>query len=217
MLLVIWAVTLLIVAADFLAKGIPLNEIPTVLHTFISRRGAFGPLLFILFFILRSLVLFPSALLIAAAGLLWGPFWGLVCSVIGDNLSAIFAFWIGRHFGKDLLAVSKIKFLQGLDSQVREHGLMTIVVLRLALAPFDAVNYGSGLTRIRFRDYALGTLIGTFPSILSLVFFGSGWFEPRNLTIGGIMLVLSLMLAYAVRHSTKGMKIVQSAKLQKKK
>ncbi len=44
--------------------------------------------------------------------------------------------------------------------------------MRLIYLPFDAVNYGCGLSAIRQRDYALGTFIGIIPGLVAFVLLG---------------------------------------------
>jgi uncharacterized membrane protein YdjX (TVP38/TMEM64 family) len=39
--------------------------------------------------------------------------------------------------------------------------------------PYGIVNFAAGLTGIRFRDYLVGTTVGTIPSVLPFVLIGS--------------------------------------------
>ncbi len=215
-LAIAWVVLAAATLTSLLKIGIPMSKIPEALQAFIQKQGSFGPVLFVVLYVLRSLILFPATILTAAAGLVWGPFLGFVYTLIGENLSAAFAFWISRYFGRDLMAGMKVKFLEGLDSHIRRHGFMTVLILRLAMTPFDAVNFGCGLTAIRFREYAAATAIGILPGVLSFVYVGSSWFEPPNLIIGGVMLLISFTVAFFVRRSGKGRKIVDSARIKKK-
>lgn len=44
--------------------------------------------------------------------------------------------------------------------------------MRLIMLPFDAVNFGCGLTAVRHRDYAVGTFIGILLSLIGFVLLG---------------------------------------------
>lgn len=211
-----WLVLAGTVLAAIINSGVAAGDIPETLRAFIEKQGAFGPLLYVIIYVLRPLILFPATFLTAASGLLWGPVGGVLYTIVGENLSAMFAFWLGRYFGRDLFAETKFKFLKGLDSRIREHGFMTVLILRLAYMPFDPVNFGCGLTGIRFGEYAAATFLGILPGIVSFVYFGASWFEPGNLVIASAVFVLSLVLAYAVRHTQEGREVVRSAKLAKK-
>ena len=54
--------------------------------------------------------------------------------------------------------------LKSFDEGVEKNGLRVILFIRLIpLFQYDAVNFGSGLSKMKFRDYALGSLIGMAP------------------------------------------------------
>ena len=45
------------------------------------------------------------------------------------------------------------------------HGIVTVVLLHFMLVvPFVGINYALGLTRIRYRDFIIGTVVGLFPA-----------------------------------------------------
>jgi len=49
-----------------------------------------------------------------------------------------------------------------------------IFYLRIFWFPFIVLNYAAGATRIRFRDYFLGSTLGLLPAVLlSTYFFGA--------------------------------------------
>lgn len=48
-------------------------------------------------------------------------------------------------------------------------GLLAVITLRIVpVAPFTVVNLAAGASHIRFRDFALGTLLGMIPGTLAL-------------------------------------------------
>ncbi|MEE4243201.1 MAG: VTT domain-containing protein, partial [Desulfopila sp.] len=52
------------------------------------------------------------------------------------------------------------------DDAIERNGFATVLYLRLMYFPFTPMNFGMGLTKVRFGDYILGTglgiLVGTF-------------------------------------------------------
>ncbi len=50
--------------------------------------GLAGPLIYVAFYALRPLILFPTSLLAVAAGFVFGPVLGLFFTVLGSNISA---------------------------------------------------------------------------------------------------------------------------------
>ncbi len=53
-------------------------------------------------------------------------------------------------------------------------GLRVVTLIRMSpLFPFNLINYGLGLTKLRLRDYVLGSVVGMAPAILLFVYVGS--------------------------------------------
>jgi uncharacterized membrane protein YdjX (TVP38/TMEM64 family) len=56
--------------------------------------------------------------------------------------------------------------LRRYDDAIERNGFATVLYLRLVYFPFTAMNFGMGLTKVRFRDYfwgtGLGIVVGTF-------------------------------------------------------
>jgi uncharacterized membrane protein YdjX (TVP38/TMEM64 family) len=54
------------------------------------------------------------------------------------------------------------------------------------------VNFAAGLTSIKFRDYFLGTLLGTVPGILPFVMMGAGLTALKQGNILPLLFALAL-------------------------
>ena len=53
---------------------------------------------------------------------------------------------------------------------VEKKGFLTTLFLRfIPLFPFNGLNFALGLTRVKFKDYFLATLIGIIPGSFILV------------------------------------------------
>jgi uncharacterized membrane protein YdjX (TVP38/TMEM64 family) len=76
------------------------------------------------------------------------------------------AFWIGRTLGREFAASVIGDRLRKYDDAVERNGFATVLYLRLVYFPFTPMNFGMGLTKVRFRDYFFGTgfgiIVGTF-------------------------------------------------------
>ena len=141
----------------------------------IDSFGIWGPVIYIILYVLRPLILFPAAVFSASAGAIWG-LQGLVYLLIGANLSAIAEFIIARYFARE--AVEKLikgKF-SSIDQAVEKNGFVTVLLIRLIPnVAWDIQNLALGLTKVKFRDYVLATLIGILPGSFALVYFGSSF------------------------------------------
>jgi uncharacterized membrane protein YdjX (TVP38/TMEM64 family) len=141
----------------------------------IDSYGIWGPVIYIVLYVFRPLVLFPAAIFSASAGAIWGVK-GIIYLLVGANLSAIAEFLFARYFARG--AVEKLiqgKF-SGIDQAVEKKGFITVLLIRLIPnVPWDIQNLALGLTKVKFRDYALATVIGILPGSFALVYFGSSF------------------------------------------
>ena len=185
----IWLTIISIGVYYYLSMGIPLGEITGVFRAFIGKYGGWGPILYIVVYSMRSLIFFPGSLLAATSGLIFGPLYGILYTLIGENISANISFLVGHYFGASVMKhlSSKSKLIPYLECGFRENGFMTVLTMRLIYLPFDLVGYVSGLCDIRQRDFALGTLIGTIPGLTTFVLLGSGLTDYRNLILACII------------------------------
>ena len=76
----------------YIKADIPLIQYPRHIRQYILGFGIYAPLIYIVIYILRPLVFFPTTLLTAASGAVFGPVQGIICTGIGKNLSANFSF-----------------------------------------------------------------------------------------------------------------------------
>jgi phosphatidylserine/phosphatidylglycerophosphate/cardiolipin synthase-like enzyme/uncharacterized membrane protein YdjX (TVP38/TMEM64 family) len=137
------------------------------------REMPVGPLLAVGAYVVGGLVVFPVSLLILATIFAFGPVAGFAYSLLGSFLSAVVMFGIGKALGRRTLRLIVGRRLLHLGRLLRKGGLIAMATLRLVpVAPFTVVNVAAGTFNVRFLDFALGTLIGMAPGILTLAVFG---------------------------------------------
>jgi uncharacterized membrane protein YdjX (TVP38/TMEM64 family) len=85
---------------------------------------------------------------------------------MGAMAGASAAFWIGRSLGREFAATLIRNRLKKYDDAIERNGFATVLYLRLVYFPFTPMNFGMGLTKVRFWDYfsgtGLGIIVGTF-------------------------------------------------------
>jgi len=122
-----------------------------------------------------TLLLVPTIPQIVASGWLFGA-WGIPVSLSAAVASAVTAFGVARALGRGafarwLLARPRARALAEL---AEEGGLATVALIRISpLLPFTPSNAVLGLTDLKPRDLALGTLLGMAPGIALYVWAGS--------------------------------------------
>lgn len=138
------------------------------------QANPFAPLAYIIIYALRPLTLFSSVLLTLAGGFLFGPVWGVVYTVIGANLSATVAFFIGRYFGRGVLDDDGSSgWMQRYARRMRDNSFETVLIMRFIFLPYDLVNYLSGFLRIGYWSFLTATVIGSIPGTIAFVFVGA--------------------------------------------
>ena len=132
----------------------------------LDGMGIWAPVVFILLYAVGMLIGLPGTLFTVAGGLIFGKWFGTLYNVIGAAIGATGAFWIARLLGSEALTnrFSGQKWFKKLNAGLEENGLYYMLFIRLVpLFPFNGVNFGSGLTKISFRDYFIGTAVGIIP------------------------------------------------------
>lgn len=162
-----------------------------------------APVLFVAGYVVATVLLLPKNVLSAAAGIAFGLAGGVALVWVGAVLGASMSFWLGQRLGRDGVARLAGRHLVRLDDLVRRHGTLAVLVARLIpVVPFTAVNYGSGLTAVRFGGYLLATAVGILPGTIAYVAVGAygtdagGW---QFLSAVGVLLVLSVGGAWWAR------------------
>ena len=147
---------------------------PEALGKFIDAAGVWAPIVFIFIYSAGICLFVPGTLLTFLGSAIFGPYWGFVYVWVGAMLGAGAAFWIGRTLGRDFTASLIGDKLKKYDDAIERNGFATTLYLRLVYFPFTPMNFGMGLTKVRFQDYFLGTglgiIVGTF---LFTFFFGT--------------------------------------------
>jgi len=210
---VVWLGLVVLATWAWLRSGAEFDDVPEILSGWLREFGMLrAALIYIALFILRPLVLFPAALLAMASGLLFGPWLGTLFTAIGQNASANAAFLLARWFGREWVGAREHGAVLRWEERVRENALVSVLVMRLVYLPFDAVNYGCGLTSMRLRDFFVGTAIGIIPGTVTFVLLGgsvSASAENRVLIFAGALLFFVLGLGVARilkrRESTQGL------------
>ncbi len=170
-----------------------LADIPIVL------RGS----IFIVIYTLRPLIFFPASFLTLGIGALCGPFWGIIFAVIGSNLSATLAYFVGRLLGQDVVPSANQNVLQRYLQRMRQNSFETIFVMRLIFLPYDLVSYAAGFLKINYGAFILATVLGSIPGTISFVLFGassglesgSPKFDWRILLVSVIIFIASLLVS----------------------
>ncbi|MDP2681774.1 MAG: TVP38/TMEM64 family protein [Deltaproteobacteria bacterium] len=151
------------------------------IKSFVNGFGNAAPLAFIIICIIKPVIFFlPSLGLTIVAGTLFGPWYGTIYVAIGGAGSTVVGFYMTRWFGRKWVE----QFLKGrekmlkVDEKMEKAGFKTTLMLRLFSLPWDIVSYSAGLSRVKFMDFYIASLIALIPTSFIYTYFGSTILNP---------------------------------------
>ena len=171
------------------------------------RGNPWAPAIFVGIYAAATALAVPGTILTLAGGAVFGFYWGSLYNFIAANIGANAAFLIARSLGGDAvrrLIGKESGVLNKLDGIVARHGFRGVLTLRLIpLVPFNALNFGSGLIPLKWRTYAIATLVGILPGTAIYTFFADALLQGsrdasrdalvRLFLAGGILVLLSFL------------------------
>lgn len=161
---------------------------------FVSRHGAWGPVVFVLVYAVGTVIFFPVSVLSAAAGVLFGPPVGVLLVLAGALAGASGAFLLGRVLSRPAVERLAGGRIDRLNALLARRGTLAVLFVRLVpLFPFSLVNYGSAVTAIGFGQYFTGTALGILPATVAYVTVGGNLTNPGSpaflIATGGLLVL----------------------------
>ncbi|MDJ0831684.1 MAG: TVP38/TMEM64 family protein [Desulfobacterales bacterium] len=162
-----------IVGAILLVRYTPVKDYLTkdALEGFLETAGLWAPVVFIGVYAVGVCLFVPGTLLTGLGAAIFGAYWGFLYVWVGAMIGAGAAFYIGRTLGRDFAASLIGDKLKKYDDAIERNGFATVLYLRLVYFPFTPMNFGMGLTKVRFTDYITGTGLGITVGTFVFTFF----------------------------------------------
>lgn len=162
-----------ILVAVYVVRFTPVKDLLTAetLGRLLEKAGLWAPVVFILIYAVGVCFFVPGTLITAIGAAIFGPYRGFLYVWVGAMLGATTAFFVGRGLGREFAAALIGDRLKKYDDAIERNGFATVLYLRLVYFPFTPMNFGMGLTKVRFRDYLLGTGLGIIAGAFIFTFF----------------------------------------------
>jgi uncharacterized membrane protein YdjX (TVP38/TMEM64 family) len=174
----------------YLLGGINQQE----LQLWLQKMGVWAPILYILIYSIATICILPSTPLNLSGGVIFGSVWGTVWTSIAAILAAVLSFAFSRSIGRNFVEKKLAGKWQSIDREMHHGGFFYMFAIRLLpLIPYGMVNFAAGLTSIKFRDYFLGTFLGTVPGILPFVMMGAGLTALKQGDVLPLLVALALI------------------------
>jgi uncharacterized membrane protein YdjX (TVP38/TMEM64 family) len=189
----------------------PLEAIPDA----VARLGPWAPVAGVIVGVTLLAALVPRTPVSVACGLLFGPTTGAVCALLVTVAAAGVTFLAGRLLGRPGVqrwarrAVGRRggRARAAVDRWIAREGVLAVAAVRsLPLAPYGLVGYAYGASSVRFRDYALGTLLASSPSAVTYALLGAAVAAEHAapLTLLPLAVGVALSAAVAIRSRNHG-------------
>jgi uncharacterized membrane protein YdjX (TVP38/TMEM64 family)/Fe-S oxidoreductase len=167
------------------------------LRIWIGSYGVLAPIVYMLVYTVAPALFLPGLPITVVGGILFGPLWGTVYTILGATAGSCVAFLVCRYFAREWVE----KRLRSprwtrLDQGVERHGWKVVAFTRLIpFFPFNLLNHAFGLTKISFRQYAVTTFFCMLPACIAYVVFSSSLLDlirgKVSMTfIAGVILVI---------------------------
>ena len=162
---------------------------------FADELGPLAAVLYVPLFVVANFIV-PWVILAGAAGLLFGTAAGTPLALAGLTAAALAQMAIARwlaagHHGRLLPERAR-----RVENFLTENGAVAVMESRIVpVLPYGLVNYSAGLTRLTYRDMALGTLIGAAPKVFAYTALGGNLDDltsPEAITAFVLLVLLGL-------------------------
>ncbi|MBI3615634.1 MAG: TVP38/TMEM64 family protein [Candidatus Omnitrophica bacterium] len=170
---------------------------PEALRTWIAQFGAAGPLIYVALYAANTVTLLPPiGILSLTAGLAFGPAVGFAAIMTGATIGTSATFFISHRLGRGFVEHRLKGRFKSLDEALGSKGFATVLFFRIVpIVPYEALNYASGLSRIRFRNYALATFLGLIPGAAVAAWFGNSLTRPFSKEFLLALVALVILIA----------------------
>ena len=156
---------------------------------FTKSLGYWGLALLAVVYVIATIFMLPGSILTLGAGFAFGLVKGTVAVMAGSVFGALAAFLIGRYVARDFVEkkANENPRFQAIDEAVERSGFKIVLLTRLSpVFPFNLLNYLFAITKVRTRDYFLGSWLGMIPGTLMYVYLGTAANDLTQIATGNV-------------------------------
>lgn len=166
-----------------------------------------------LFVIANLLIAWP--ILAGAGGLLFGTAAGTPLALAGVTLAALAQMAIARLLAGEHVGMLLPRRMRVIEELLSRQGAVAVMESRIVpLLPWGAVNYSAGVTRLRFRDMAAGTVVGAAPKVFAYTALGGSLTDltsPQAIVAVCLLVILALAGGLFIRRQVATERAAASA------
>ncbi|MEM7584662.1 MAG: VTT domain-containing protein [Acidobacteriota bacterium] len=135
----------------------------------IAAMGPLGVVAMIALFSIGTWLWVPGLLLVTLSVMIYGPVLGAVISILGGLLAMNYSFLAIRTLSGKTLDIPDQRILRFALERLEARPVMWVALLRALFWLSPITTSALAVSPIRYRDYALGALIGFPPAVVFMV------------------------------------------------
>jgi uncharacterized membrane protein YdjX (TVP38/TMEM64 family) len=144
------------------------------LRLYVQSLGAGGFGLLLGLMLAHAIVFYPSEIVTATTGFVYGFAGGLAFVVVGWLLGALLSYALGASVGRLLLQSILGRRFTRLERGMERGGISLLLSARLIpIVPFALVGYAAGATRVGVWRFSWTTVVGYLPLTVAVTYLGS--------------------------------------------
>jgi uncharacterized membrane protein YdjX (TVP38/TMEM64 family) len=211
--MILLILVLLVLAALLLTqRGQILLHNPRLLrdevNAFVGDHRFSAPMLYIAVYVILGVLALPVWWMQILGGMAFGLPIAVIYTQAAATTGAVTAAWFSHWLAADWFhrLESQLDRLRSLDETFGRNGLLVVMAVRLShVLPFGLSNYAFGLTTMRTRDIAWGSLLGGLPAACTYVAMGTGgrplsdWRYIVGIVVLNAVLIIPLIVHYLMK------------------
>jgi uncharacterized membrane protein YdjX (TVP38/TMEM64 family) len=165
--------------------------------------GSWVYIAFVPLFVITNFVIWWP-ILAGAAGLLFGTAVGTALVLVAVTCSSVTQMFVARRLAAGHHGNLLPQRTRRIEEFLTRHGAVAVMESRIVPGlPWGLVNFSAGLTHMRYRDLAFGTVVGAAPKVFAYTALG-GHFDdlgsPQAIVAIVLLVTLAILGALFVRH-----------------
>ncbi len=176
------------------------------IENFFQDSGFYGPVLYMLAFIAAQPLSLPGAALIIPATFVWTPWEVFIYSMIGGVIASSVGFIVSRWVAQDWIRKRLPQRFTAWESRFVRHSLMAIIGLRLVTGYAPAADWFLGISKVRWREFYIGTVVGLAPITLIFSLYGDDtvrWMQTAPLATLTILIIAVVIIGGVKRRRAR--------------
>ena len=176
------------------------------IESFFNDSGLFGPVLYVLAFVAAQPLSLPGAALIIPATFVWDWWEVFAYSMLGGIIASSLGFSISRWLAQDWVRRRLPQRFIGWEKRFVDHALLSTIALRLVTGYAPAADWFLGISKVRWREFIIGTILGLIPATFLFSYYGDDtvrWVQNAPLIAVGVVLTAVILITAVKAHKKR--------------